>query len=453
MEHFDFGQRHNGIKVDNVNLPIWCRSDPRLFVLINRQALESDFVSRNLHQWIDLSKSLVCRRCSSYSCNVLFLHDSVFGYKQSGKQAIEALNVFHPATYYGLEVSKIDDSLKRNALITMIRTFGQMPKQLFKHPHPQRLLSSTGSRDWTESPHVLGEVNGLKWGRFVGSPTEADPVIVFSTPSSSFRGALVPLQTSDIFGLPPDSCLHVSYNFVNRKSANPAYVNSMAIISWKHSDGMIRVRDRMGYTVTPFHCSCLDSVSLCASLSSYGLLFVAYLSGSIAVYSMPAPFDWSSEQSEPLIPTTWLFAHTSSVTAMVLNKEFRVSVTCDEAGTCFLWDLNTLSYVRTLCKHENPVTQVCVSATLGDIATVSLMERDSRLIVCTINGQLISSLQPGRQITAICYSACPEGVSVNVLVTGFSDGAVQMWSSWDLTPVRVLFDPHFVSPVTRSAVS
>lgn len=55
LEHFDFGQRHNGIKVDDVNLPAWCRSDPRLFVLINRQALESDYTSRNLHHWIDLS--------------------------------------------------------------------------------------------------------------------------------------------------------------------------------------------------------------------------------------------------------------------------------------------------------------------------------------------------------------------------------------------------------------
>lgn len=54
-EHFDFGKRHNGIKVNDVNLPVWCRSDPRLFVLINRQSLESDYVSKHLHQWIDLS--------------------------------------------------------------------------------------------------------------------------------------------------------------------------------------------------------------------------------------------------------------------------------------------------------------------------------------------------------------------------------------------------------------
>lgn len=66
--------------MDNVELPPWCKNDPRKFILVHRQALESDFVTENLPYWIDL----------------------VFGYKQTGKAAIEAINVFHPAVSWGV---------------------------------------------------------------------------------------------------------------------------------------------------------------------------------------------------------------------------------------------------------------------------------------------------------------------------------------------------------------
>lgn len=53
----------------DVELPPWAES-PKDFVTKMRQALESDFVSENLHRWIDL----------------------IFGYKQRGPQAIAADN-------------------------------------------------------------------------------------------------------------------------------------------------------------------------------------------------------------------------------------------------------------------------------------------------------------------------------------------------------------------------
>lgn len=72
---FDFGVRQSGIRVNEVLLPPWCKQNPRLFILIHRQALESEAVTKNIHNWIDL----------------------VFGYKQTGEAAMNAINVFHPA--------------------------------------------------------------------------------------------------------------------------------------------------------------------------------------------------------------------------------------------------------------------------------------------------------------------------------------------------------------------
>ena len=111
-EAFALGSRQNGKEVDNVELPPWA-PDARIFVKIHRQALESSHVKQEISHWIDL----------------------VFGFKQRGSAAVEAVNVFHPATY-AQNLDKPEDDLERRARQTMIATYGQTPLQLFTSPHP-----------------------------------------------------------------------------------------------------------------------------------------------------------------------------------------------------------------------------------------------------------------------------------------------------------------------------
>ena len=49
----DLGTRSNGKRVEDVKLPPWALS-PDDFLKKHRAALESDYVSMNLHLWIDL---------------------------------------------------------------------------------------------------------------------------------------------------------------------------------------------------------------------------------------------------------------------------------------------------------------------------------------------------------------------------------------------------------------
>uniref|UniRef100_A0A671KVQ6 Lipopolysaccharide-responsive and beige-like anchor protein n=1 Tax=Sinocyclocheilus anshuiensis TaxID=1608454 RepID=A0A671KVQ6_9TELE len=114
--NYNLGVMDDGMVVSDVELPPWAKS-PEEFVRINRLALESEFVSCQLHQWIDL----------------------IFGYKQLGPEAIRALNVFYYLTYEGaVNLSSISDPMLREAVESQIRSFGQTPCQLLIEPHPPR---------------------------------------------------------------------------------------------------------------------------------------------------------------------------------------------------------------------------------------------------------------------------------------------------------------------------
>ena len=115
------GTRQDGTRVDDVALPPWAHGSPEAFVRLHRAALESDFVSSNLHHWIDL----------------------IFGYKQRGAAAEAAHNLFYFLTYEGsVDIDAIQDPVERAAVEAQISLFGQCPSQLFTQPHPQRMAGA-----------------------------------------------------------------------------------------------------------------------------------------------------------------------------------------------------------------------------------------------------------------------------------------------------------------------
>lgn len=114
--NYNLGVMDDGTVVSDVELPPWAKT-PEEFVRTNRLALESEFVSCQLHQWIDL----------------------IFGYKQQGPEAVRALNVFYYLTYEGaVNLSSIADPVLREGVEAQIRSFGQTPSQLLIEPHPPR---------------------------------------------------------------------------------------------------------------------------------------------------------------------------------------------------------------------------------------------------------------------------------------------------------------------------
>mmetsp|Transcript_3651 Transcript_3651/g.5568 ORF Transcript_3651/g.5568 Transcript_3651/m.5568 type:complete len:2959 (-) Transcript_3651:158-9034(-) len=118
---FPLGHTQNGLCISNVRLPPWAKGSAHEFIRIQRLALESEYVSRNLNHWIDL----------------------IFGYKQRGPEAESSHNIFHYLSYEGaIDMEKITDEVERQAAESHIQNFGQTPSQLLtKEPHPCKTLS------------------------------------------------------------------------------------------------------------------------------------------------------------------------------------------------------------------------------------------------------------------------------------------------------------------------
>ncbi|GLE11245.1 hypothetical protein PINS_up023599 [Pythium insidiosum] len=120
LNGYKLGKRHDQKLVGDVELPPWAKGSAEEFVRINRLALESDYVSQRIHEWIDL----------------------IFGFKQRGKEALKANNVFYYLTYYGVvDLDRVEDPFLRESMELQIAHFGQCPMQLFTTPHPKRQSS------------------------------------------------------------------------------------------------------------------------------------------------------------------------------------------------------------------------------------------------------------------------------------------------------------------------
>ncbi|XP_052847786.1 neurobeachin-like protein 1 isoform X3 [Drosophila gunungcola] len=189
MNKFDLGHLQiTKEKVDDVILPAWANT-PEEFIAIHRRALESEYVSQHLHHWIDL----------------------IFGYKQKGPKAAEALNVFYYCSYEGaVDLDKITNPVEREAVEGMINNFGQVPSQLLREPHPRRL-----TQDETALKLVRAELRRPDLTQFLDKvvqydcelSTPKDPIVYLSPPRSPPRSflqlspdVLVSVSKSSILG-------------------------------------------------------------------------------------------------------------------------------------------------------------------------------------------------------------------------------------------------------------
>ncbi|XP_037563359.1 neurobeachin-like protein 1 isoform X2 [Dermacentor silvarum] len=391
MNAFDLG-RLQGTKeqVDDVRLPAWATS-PEDFIYKHRKALESEYVSLHLHDWIDL----------------------IFGYKQKGPAAAEALNVFYYVSYEGaVDLDAIKDPVQREATEGIINNFGQTPCQLLKEPHPRRLSYEGAMLRMTKSdtkpPNLFLFLQNLK--AYVVDDPLSCPVVHVNIPRSPARsfmqhGLMDTLVTVGCDGslgvhgwLPYDRTRSYPNYFTFERDPNIQNPKSAKKLAGVFQPGA-KVHSRLFV------------------LSSDGKFLVSggHWDNSVRAYSL-----LRSKQVAHVI------LHKDVVTSLATDSCGMYLMTGSRDTTCIIWELNQLgpgSFLpnkpfQILCGHDSEVTCVAVITELDMALSGS---KDGTVNVHSVReGHFLHTLRlPGdmpeqvallsvSHLGFICIHSCPD---------------------------------------------
>jgi beige protein homolog 1 len=373
LNEFDFGLRQNSTQsISSVELPPWAKGDPKIFIAKNREALESPYVSKHLHQWIDL----------------------VFGFKQKGEAAIEAVNVFHHLSYQGAkDLDAITDPVERLATIGIIHNFGQTPYQVFHRPHPAREQSrhkykrlDTAAESLTRLPATL-----------------LDSEDRVASLSYSWKGDRLLCSGPFRINMPP---------------------HFETYMEWGFSDNSIRFyladsRKQVGL-FEHLHIGQLT----CAIFADSKTLVTGGTDCTVAVWTVH-----NSGKSIELAPKATLFGHRQPANVLAMSRSFNALLSTSKAGEMMLWDLNRCEFVRQI---EGKMEVQCAS--VNDVTGNIVLCHGSQISVYTINGDLLLRQDSGdRSGEHILSCACYEGagnewLERDIIFTGHKWGVVRVWN-------------------------
>ncbi|KAI1403229.1 beach-domain-containing protein [Hypoxylon fuscum] len=387
---YNFGDRQgSGGRVNNVELPPWAKGDPKIFVAKHREALESPYVSQNLHQWIDL----------------------VFGHKQRGEAAVENLNVFHYLSYYGAkDLDNITDSDERHATTSIIHNFGQTPHQVFTKPHPPRECVTFPVKRLDTSSHALARIpHPLLESRERVASLTYSPKLDRLLCSSPFR-----------LNLPPSFDKYVEWGFADNS------------VRFFHTENR-----RSAGVSENLH---IGQIS-CVVVADSKTLITAGEDCVVSVFTIQT----SSGKPVELLYRSSLFGHKTPVTTIAVSKAFSTLVTVSGDGHAFLWDLNRLEFVRKL-----PSTRAVECARVHDVSGEIMLCSGPHVALYTINGDLLLDQNVCAEHDDYVYSCCfyegsgTEWLENYLVFTGHRRGRANIWKRvvtdgrWALELVRRL---------------
>uniref|UniRef100_A0A665UCL4 Neurobeachin-like protein 2 n=1 Tax=Echeneis naucrates TaxID=173247 RepID=A0A665UCL4_ECHNA len=424
MNGFDLG--HLQISQDAVTdvlLPCWAKSRED-FIRKHMKALECEHVSSHLHEWIDL----------------------IFGYKQRGEEAVNALNVFYYCTYEGaVDLDAIANENERKALEGIISNFGQTPCQLLKEPHPPRMSAENASRRQarldTMPPNIFEELKKLR--SFVEVVSDGFPLVQAVVPKNQNRSfiiqgsdMLVTVSSNGLIGthswLPYDKNIANYFTFTKDPTiTNPKTQRFLSgpfspgvdisaqvlvvsndgrlLFSGGHWDCSLRVTQLGKGKLVGRICRHIDVVT-CLALDLCGIYLISgSRDTSCIVWQVLQQGGFSSGLSPR--PLQVLCGHDQEVTCVAISTELDMAFSGSKDGTVIVHSVRRGQFLRTL----RPPGSSCAPAQISElqvgmeghiVVQTSLAERSNRkgkysIYVYSVNGCLLSSSIMEEQVTTL----------------------------------------------------
>ncbi|KAL4588131.1 hypothetical protein LXL04_001011 [Taraxacum kok-saghyz] len=367
----DLGEKQSGEKVGDVVLPPWAKGSAREFIRRHREALESDYVSEHLHHWIDL----------------------IFGYKQRGKAAEEAVNVFYHYTYEGsVDIDAVTDPAMKASILAQINHFGQTPKQIFPRAHPKRKKDrKTPINPLKHSNHLVPhEIR--KSASAIAQIITANDKILMVGPNNLLKPRTY--QNYVAWGFPDRSLRYMSYD-----------------------------QDRLLSTHENLHGG--DQIR-CASASHDGQVLVTGADdGLVSVWRVGSHPGFRAPRALHLEKS--LSAHTSKINCLHICQPYMVILSGSDDCSVIIWDLSSLVFIRQLPEFSSPVSAIYMNELTGEIVTAAGI----MLAVWSINGDCLATVNtsqlPSDFIVSVTTCTFSDWQETDWFVSGHQSGAVKVW--------------------------
>lgn len=351
----DLGVRQSGSPVGDVELPPWAGTAED-FIRLQREALESEHVSLNLHHWIDL----------------------IFGYKNCGKEAEKANNLFYYLTYEGaIDIESIADPAERASIEHQINEFGQTPHQIFSLPHPQRYTSNG-----FQSHHDSESRKSFEADKNI-TELQEPPEVKLSTKLASMSlseklghhyGSIMDISLSESKGLlasvSQDSFLKV-YSLRDQKLKRSSSVSSLTLSSCEIMDDGTTDADSaqifMGSWDNQIYVYSVATGTLSASIRAHDdAVSSICLSSRATSRLLSGSWDatvklWDISGGSDLRTAAESIETDSPISSVALSGDGSLCLAGSQAGAVVLWDPRCDRMLLETTAHQDSVNSLCFS--------------------------------------------------------------------------------------------